>query len=119
VALVDASGNFIDYIALTGVIQTVPSCMGTPAKATASSSDVNGNLSRSTDGGSWPTSVKATSSHTIGSSNVCSSGSDISVSNGVSPAKAIVNTTPVTCHHHGHQQELQQHGQRHRHQHHR
>lgn len=96
VALVDASGNFIDYIALTGVIQTVPSCMGTPAKATASSSDVNGNLSRSTDGGSWPAAVKATSSHTIGSSNVCTVGSDLSVSNGVSPAKAIVNTTPVT-----------------------
>ena len=70
--------------------------MGTPAKATASSSDVNGNLSRSTDGGSWPAAVKATSRHTIGSSNVCTVGSDLSVSNGVSPAKAIVNTTPVT-----------------------
>lgn len=97
VALVDASGNFIDYISITGAIQTVPSCMGTAVKANpSSSSDVKGDLSRTTDGGSWPTAVTSTSVHTIGSSNVCTVGSDLSVSNGVSPSKAIVNTTPVT-----------------------
>lgn len=97
VALVDASGNFIDYIAVYGVIQTVPSCMGTAVKVNASSSsDVAGDLARSTDGGSWPASVTSTSTHTIGSSNVCTVGSDLSVSNGVSPSKAIISTTPVT-----------------------
>ena len=40
VALVDASGNFIDYIAITGPLQTVPTCMGTVAKANPSSSSV-------------------------------------------------------------------------------
>ena len=97
VALVDASGNFIDYIAITGPLQTVPTCMGTVAKANpSSSSDAKGDLARTTDGGSWPASVTATSVHTIGASNVCTVGSDLSVSNGVSPSKAIVNTTPVS-----------------------
>ena len=38
VALLDGNGNFIDYLALEGRIQSVPACLGTPAVVNVSAS---------------------------------------------------------------------------------
>ncbi len=99
VALVDANGLFIDYIALNGRIQTVPACLGTPRVVSASSSSngVSGNLSRNPDGGPWPNTVTGTTLHTIGASNTCTaSGNDLVVQLSKDAASAIIDTTTVT-----------------------
>ena len=98
IALVDASGNFIDYLAIEGRIQSLPACLGTPAVVSATSlSDASGNLSRLPDGGSWPAAVAGTSAHTIGISNVCTAGgSDLAVSNNADITRPVVNFTVVT-----------------------
>ena len=97
IALVDASGNFIDYVAVVGTNQSVPSCMGTPKVAPASSDKgASGNLSRVTDGSTWPSTVTSTSSHTIGKSNNCNaSGNDLAVAYSADQPSPVVNTTTV------------------------
>ena len=101
VVLTDASGAYIDYI-LIGTTPTSdltpPACLSPAKKATASSSSRNksGNLSRTTDGGSWPSTATSTSSHTIGKSNNCNnSGNDLTVSYSADQPSPVVNTTTV------------------------
>ena len=98
VALVDAGGNFIDYVAMAGQIQALPGCLGTPKVASVtSSSDTNGDVARPVDGGSWPAAVANTSFHTIGLSNACNaSGSDLVVNNSANTANATIDVTSVT-----------------------
>ncbi|MEY4750876.1 MAG: hypothetical protein RIQ60_3090 [Pseudomonadota bacterium] len=98
IALVDSAGRFIDYVALDGRIQTVPTCMGTPVVVdSTSSSDTSGDVARVPDGGTWPSAVSNTSRHTIGASNSCTtSGSDLVVdiqADTNSPIVAVTTTT--------------------------
>lgn len=102
IALVDQSGNFIDYVALEKKVQTVPGCMGTPKVVDVTKSDHSqGDVPRLPDGGSWPSSVTNSTLNTIGRTNVCtSSGSDLFVSNSANTTALVVNplvtVTPVT-----------------------
>lgn len=98
VALVDANGAVIDYVALDGRIQSMPSCMGTTTVVNVSSTfDASGDVPRSPDGGSWPSSVSNTTRHTIGASNVCTStGSDMVLDLTVTPDSPIVGTSTTT-----------------------
>ena len=98
IALVDAYGDFIDYLAIEGQIQSLPACLGTPAVVNATSSgDASGNISRLPNGGSWPAAVTTTTAHSIGISNVCTPGSsDLAVSNSADIARPVVGYTVVT-----------------------
>ncbi|MFZ2652480.1 MAG: DUF6701 domain-containing protein [Burkholderiaceae bacterium] len=98
IALLDASGAFIDYIAIGGAIQTVPACLGAPKVVSASTNkDSSGDLARIPDGGAWPAAVVKTSVHTIGSSNTCTaSGNDLVIQNSADVTTAVVSTTTVT-----------------------
>lgn len=97
VALVDANGALIDYVAIESVIQNVSSCFGTPSvvNATPSSNSI-GDIARLPDGGTWPSSVTITNSHTISRTNVCSIGSDLVVTNSADTLNPIINTSLVT-----------------------
>ena len=98
IALVDANGDFIDYVAIGSRIQTVPSCLGTPTVATVSSnSNTSGDLARITDGGTWPAAVNNTTLHTIGASNVCTAGgNDLVVANSADITTPVAAVTSVT-----------------------
>jgi len=98
VALLDANGDFIDYIAIENKIQTVPACFGTTTTVQAfSNSDKSGDLPRNPDGGSWPASLTGTTGNTIGYSNACTAGgNDLLVSNSVDIPNPVRNTTTVT-----------------------
>jgi hypothetical protein len=98
VALVDASGAFIDYIAIEGRIQTVPACLGTPKVVDATAtSDAKADIARVTDGGAWPAAVANVTAHTIGASNTCTAGgADLVVNNSVDITDPIINTSTVT-----------------------
>ena len=104
VALLDGNGNFIDYLALEGRIQSLPACLGTPAVVDVSASgDVEGNVSRLPDGGSLPAAVSNSAKHTIGATNVCTPGaSDLFISHNadittpVATKTIIAYTTSVT-----------------------
>lgn len=97
IALVDSSGKLIDYVAIEGAIQSMPSCFGsTKVVDTTASTDLAGSLSRLPDGGNWPSTVSNTAGNTISRTNVCTSGSDLVVSNSASNSSPIINTTPVT-----------------------
>ncbi|MDP2904034.1 MAG: hypothetical protein Q8N96_13175 [Methylovulum sp.] len=98
VALLDKSGNFIDYVAVEGNIQAVPSCMATTVvNAAASTKKTSGNIARIPDAGSWPASVTNTIGHSIGKSNMCTaSGSDLIVSNNIDNANPLLKVTPTT-----------------------
>jgi MSHA biogenesis protein MshQ len=97
IALLDSAGNFIDYIALDRVVQVVPTCTPATVVLPSSTSRQVGDLARIPDAGAWPSRVIQTSTHTIGSSNVCSAGvSDLSVSQSVDVTIPIINTTTVT-----------------------
>jgi hypothetical protein len=97
IALVDATGAFIDYVALEAQIQTVPACMGTVAVGNVTSSkDKSGDFARIPDGGSWPAGVATTSIHTIGRTNGCSAGGDLIISNEVDYAKPVQASTTLT-----------------------
>ncbi len=97
VALVDSSGKLIDYLAVENTIMRMPSCFGSTKVVNATASDDrSGNIARLPDGGTWPTSVSNTSGHTISRTNVCTSGSDLVVSNSAGTTNPIVNTTPVS-----------------------
>ncbi len=97
VALVDSAGKLIDWVALDGAIQTLPSCFGSGmiVNATASS-DTSGDVARVPDGTTWPSAVNNTAGNTISRTNVCTSGSDLVVGNSASNTSPIVNTTPVS-----------------------
>lgn len=101
IALVDQYGQFIDYLAIEGKIQTLPSCMAsTVVNATASDNSI-GNISRLPDGGSWPGTVTNSSINTISRTNLCNAGgSDLFVSNSTDSTTSVVNplvtVTPVT-----------------------
>ncbi len=97
IALLDASGNFIDYVALEGTVQTVPTCMTKLVINTTPTADTTGYAARSTDGGSWPANVAGTYS-TMGSTNVCTAGTspDLSISNAFDIAAPTVDLTTVT-----------------------
>ena len=98
IALVDASGNFIDYIAIDRRIQTVPACFGATTLAAAfSTSDKAGDLPRITDGGTWAASMTSSATHTIGRTNVCTvAGGDLVVTIEADRSKPIQNFTTVT-----------------------
>lgn len=98
IALVDQNGNFIDYVAIEGKIQSVPTCLGAISVVNANSSKNSaGDIALIPDAGSWSTSVNNGSFHTIGRTNVCtSSGSDLAVSNSVDIANSLVSSTQVT-----------------------
>lgn len=101
IALLDANGDFIDYLAIDGIVRTVPSCFGdkTTFDATASKDKTTGDIARPTDGGSWPspTTVKNTSANTIGYSNSCNSGGkDLIVNYDVDLTTPIINVNSVT-----------------------
>lgn len=97
IALVDSSGRLIDYVAVENTIMKMPSCFGSVRVVNATASgNISGDVARLPDGGSWPSSVNNSSGHTISRTNVCTSGSDLTVSNSASTANPVVNTTPVT-----------------------
>lgn len=98
VILLDGSGNVIDDVALDGRIVSLPSCFGSaPVVNITSSGDSVGNVSRATDGGSWPGSVNNTSRHTIGANNTCTAGGgDVVVDLSATPTSPIVGTTTTT-----------------------
>ena len=104
VALLDANGNFIDYLALEGQIQSLPACLGTPVVVNVSAAgDTAGNVARLPDGGSLPATVSNTSNHSIGATNVCTAGaSDLFISHNadittpVATKTSIAYTTTVT-----------------------
>ncbi|MDP3464577.1 MAG: hypothetical protein Q8R86_02260, partial [Sulfuricurvum sp.] len=97
VALVDADGALIDYVAVESIIQNVPSCFGTPSVVNATpSSNTIGDIPRLPDGGTWPTNVTNTNSHTIGRTNVCTLGNDLVVTNSADILNPIINTSLVT-----------------------
>ena len=98
IALVDANGDFINYLAINAQIQTLPGCLGTPKVVNASStSDTTGDIERLPDGGTWPGAVAATSAHSIGTTNACTAGgSDLIVTNSANIATPVVNLTTVT-----------------------
>ena len=98
IALLDANGDFIDYIAIDRQVQSVPACLGTPTVVNASpgGGDLTGDLARPTDGGAWPSAVLAGNLHTIGRTNECSNGGDLIVSIDADYPKPVVNLTKVT-----------------------
>ena len=104
IALVDGNGDFIDYVAIEGVIQSLPTCLGSPAVVNATaSSDASGNISRFPDGGALPAAVSNTTNYTVGTTNVCTAGgSDLFVSHNadittpVATKTSIAYTTTVT-----------------------
>ena len=97
IALVDSNGDFIDYVAITGVVQAVPPCFTSTVVTASSSSDLVGDLARLPDGGAWPAKVINSSAHTISRTNVCTAtGNDVAVVHGVDFSSPILNTTQVT-----------------------
>lgn len=97
VALVDANGMLIDYVATEGRIQSLPACFGTPTIVDATlSKNGSGDIPRLPDGGTWPASVTNTTSHTISRTNVCTPGNDLVVTNSVDTLNPIINTSLVT-----------------------
>jgi len=97
VALVDANGMLIDYVAIEGRIQSIPTCFGAPNIVDATSSkNASGDIPRLPDGGTWPANVTNTTSHTIGRTNACSPGNDLVVTNSADILNPIINTSLVT-----------------------
>ncbi len=96
VALVDANGDLVDYVAIENGVHLPPGCFGTPAVVNATANGADGDIPRLPDGGNWPANVTNASSHTIGRTNVCSAGSDLSVSNSVDISDPILDTTTIT-----------------------
>jgi len=103
VALVDANGALIDYVAVESIIQNVPSCFGTPSVVNATpSGNTIGDIARLPDGGigaigsGWPANVSNTASHTISRTNVCTPGNDLVVTNSADTLNPIINTSLVT-----------------------
>lgn len=97
VALVDANGMLIDYVAIEGRIQSIPTCFGAPNIVDATSSkNASGDIPRLPDGGTWPANVTNTTSHTIGRTNVCTLGNDLVVTNSADTLNPIINTSLVT-----------------------
>ena len=95
-ALVDSNGKLIDYIANEGVIQAVPGCLASSTVFdTTESKNKLGNVARIPDGDAWPTSATLGKTHSIGRSNVCSAGYDLSVSIDASETSPIAGTSPV------------------------
>ena len=97
VALLDGNGNFIDYLALEGRIQSVPACLGTPVVVNVSAAgDVAGNVSRLPNGGSLPASVTNSANHTIGATNVCTPGaSDLFISHNANITTPVATKTTI------------------------
>ena len=98
IALVDAGGAFIDYLAIEGKIQSIPACLGTTVTVNATSStSTSGDIARIPDGGTLPSTVTNTIGHTIGVSNTCTSGgSDLTITNTANTGTPIVNVSTVT-----------------------
>ena len=98
--VLDANGDIVDYIAIGVGTQTVPGCFGakTTIKAT-NGGDNTGDAMRAVDAtGAWPAQVPKQNWHTIGRTNVCTSGSNADLVVSISPdfARAVQNTTVVT-----------------------
>lgn len=99
IALLDANGDFIAYLAIEGTAQTVPGCFGatTTVASSGNKKDKTGGVMRPTDGtGVWPSAVTETSVHTIGRTNKCSASGDLVISHEVDFAKPVNASTTVT-----------------------
>ena len=97
IALLDANGDFIAYLAIEGTAQTVPACFGaTTTVQAATNKDEAGRIMRTTDGGAWPAALTKTSVHTIGRTNACSASGDIVINHEVNYAKPVQASTTVT-----------------------
>lgn len=96
IALYDGNGALVAYFAIEGQAQAVPACHGpvTVVQASSNKKD-NGSIRRATDGGAWPAALTQTGVHTIGRTNVCSTGADLVVTHDVDYAKPVRNTTTV------------------------
>lgn len=108
VALVDADGALIDYVAVESKIQNIPTCFGStiPIVNATNGDDKNASdIARLDDGGvnpypstqiGWPFNVNYTTAHTISRTNVCSPGNDLVVTNSADTPNPIINTSLVT-----------------------
>ena len=97
VALLDANGDFVAYIAIEGQVRPPPTCYGATTTLQATGSETNGSIRRTTDGGVWPTTIVKTSVHTIGRTNECTAaGADPVVGISTNRPRPVVNLTTVS-----------------------